>query len=577
MSSAFDGDVLAHDAAVAASGLEIWVGAEPTFTRRDSQEPPWLSVAEGGDKEERAEALLRALAPRLAGTVRLCRVVGRHYPGEEAPRFAFGALWDRGACGRGEPAEVDCAGLSAPAVPAPAVGPDSAWLTVTPDPAVVEVNMAPAASLAEFHRSGRAVWEAAAEAGLSPVRYRYDGQVSESGGGGQITLGASTAEGSPFFSSPWLLPGLLRLFNRHPSLSYLFSPECVGSASQGPRPDEGVRERFEELGVCLDRLAAHGAAVTPEELWTSLAPLLVDGSGNSHRAELNVEKLWNPFLGDRGRMGVVEFRALGMPVSHEGMTARAALLRALAARAAADPVTLPLVDWGAALHDRFALPSVLLDDLREVLDDLSRHGLGLGPSLAAELSRPAPPVARIERGGATLTLSRAREFWPLFGDVASQETSGSRLVDSSGARLEAIVEVPADGDPGRLTAMGWEVPLTQSGPGRHVAGIRYRAFVPNPGFHPGLPASDPLLLRWETGATALAIELHGWIPGGGVYGGLPGDAEEAARRRSERVVVREEEALSPREPGPGSTFNGPVPPHAHWAFTVDLRRLPPAC
>ena len=570
--SAFDDDLLSHDAAVAARGLEVWVGAEPTFTRPDSQEPPWLFVAEGGDKEERAEALLRALAPKLAGTVRLCRATGRQYPGEEAPRFAFGAQWTRGARRRGTRAAVDAKALTAPAVPPPAPDPASAWLTVTPDPAVVEVNMAPAPDLAEFHRFARAVWEAAEETGLSPVRYRYDGRVSESGGGGQITLGASTPERSPFFSSPWLLPGLLRLFNRHPSLSYLFSPECVGSASQGPRPDEGVRERFEELAVCLDRLAARGAAVTPDELWASLAPLLVDGSGNSHRAELNVEKLWNPYLGERGRMGVVEFRALGMSARPEGMSARAALLRALAARAAADPVTLPLVDWGAALHDRFALPCVLFEDLAEVLADLDAHGRGLGPALTAELTRPAPLVARVERDGARLTLSSAREFWPLVGDVASQEMSGSRVVDSSGARLEALVEV-ADGEfPGRLTAMGRDVPLVPLGAGRHVAGIRYRSFVPNPGFHPGLPASDPLLLRWELRKNAFAIELHGWIPGGGVYEGLPRGAEEAARRRAERVVIREEKPDRSR-----STVAGSVRPHAHGTFTVDLRRLPPDC
>jgi uncharacterized protein (DUF2126 family) len=569
----FDRDVEAHDDALASAGLEVWVGAEPTFTRRDSQEPPWLFEAEGGDKAERAEALLRALVRSLPGRVRLCRAEGRQYPEEAAPRFAFGALWDRNARERGEPVQVDDSGLRASPVPPPTAASGAAWLTVTPDPAVVEVNMAPAANLAEFHHFARSVWRAAEEAGLSPVRYRYDGAVSESGGGGQITLGASSPERSPFFSAPWLLPGLLRLFNRHPSLSYLFAPECVGSASQGPRPDEGVRERFEELGVALDRLAGQGGSATPEELWGSLAPLLVDGSGNSHRAELNVEKLWNPFFGERGRMGVVEFRALGMPERPEGMTARAALLRALAARATLEPVTLPLIDWGGALHDRFALPSVLRGDLESVLGDLGDRGVCPGPALVAELLLPAPPVARVARGGATLTVSRAREFWPLVGDVASQERNGSRLVDSSCTRLEILVEVPAGEAPGTVSAMGWEIPLVPLGPGRFVAGVRYRSFVPNPGLHPGLAASDPLSLRWAVGGADLAIDLHGWIPGGGVYEGLPRDGAEAARRREQRVVVREEET----RPGSGTTIARPVPQGARGAFTVDLRRLPPAC
>ena len=197
-------------------------------------------------------------------------------------------------------------------------------------------------------------------------------------------------------------------------------------------------------------------------------------------------------------------------------------------------------------------------------------------ALAAELTRPADPVARLRRGAATLTLTHAREFWPLFGDVASQERSGSRLVDSSGARLEAVVETPEGEDPGTLGAMGWRVPLVPLGPGRHVAGIRYRAFVPNPGFHPGLPASDPLRLWWEIGGTALAIDLHGWIPGGGVYDGLPRDEKEAARRRAERVVVREETLVEPRPGSTTPTSASPVPLHPHGLFTVDLRRLPPA-
>lgn len=277
-----------HDTALAARGLVVWAGAEPTFTRRDSEDAAWLYTAEGDDKEARAKALLRALAPRLPGAVRLVHAIGRQYPGERAPRFAFGALFRRGAVGSG-PIDDD---LDGAVVEPPALASGDAWLTVTPDPAVVEVNTAPAPDLETFRDDLENVYAAADEAGLSPVRYRYDGQVVESGGGGQITLGGPAPGESPFFLLPATLPRLLRLFNRHPSLSYLFAPACVGSASQGPRPDEGVRERFEELGLCLDLLEARGDAVTREELWGALAPLLVDASGNSHRAELNVEKLW---------------------------------------------------------------------------------------------------------------------------------------------------------------------------------------------------------------------------------------------------------------------------------------------
>src|SRR5262245_47659201 len=341
-----------HDELVARSGLSLWIGAEPTFTRRDSQDAPWLFNAEGGDKEPVARELLCAIARALEVPARLFRAEGRLYPGEQLPRFCYGALWPRDA--RGEVA--DESGLDAPSAPPPPWEPQTAWLTVTPDPGVVEVNLAPAPDLETFAAFSEAVYRAAAEVGLAPVRFRFNGQAVDSGGGGQLTLGGPTPEQSPFFLRPQLLPSLVRYLNHHPALSYAFATECVGSASQGPRADEGVRERFEELQGALDRLAAQGDAATPEELWESLAPLLVDSAGNSHRAELNVEKLWNPHFGPRGKLGLLELRSLRMAPDLERMVALGALFRSLAARFALQPFEEQLVEWGSALHDRFALP-----------------------------------------------------------------------------------------------------------------------------------------------------------------------------------------------------------------------------
>lgn len=530
-------EVAAHDAALARRGLEVWIGAEPTFTDRRSQDPWWLSRAEGGDKERRARALLDALSRRLAGPVRLARVCGRQYPGEPAPRFCLGALFGR----RGEPSgvppsEVDLDGEPGP-VPAP--GDSEAWLTATPDPGVVEVNMAPAHDLAAFAAWTAATYASAAEAGLSPLRFRYNGDVTDSGGGGQLTFGGPSPERSPFFLRPQLLPRLVRYLNRHPSLSYAFAPECVGSASQGPRPDEGVRERFEELPVALEQLASRGERTTPDELWAALAPLLVDSAGNSHRAELNVEKLWNPWLPGRGRLGVIELRSLRMPGTPERLVALAALFRALCARLATARYEEPLLDWGAQLHELFGLPWFQRRDLQNVLDDLEAHELGLGPLLTAELLRPPERVARLELEGAALEMAPALAFWPLLGDVASQERSGARLVDSSSSRLEILVTAPPGTSAGRVAAGGWRVPLhALPGGGRTQLGsVLYRAFTPRPGLHPGLEAHDPLLIDWERGGRRLRVELHGWIPTGGAYEGLPADEEEAGRRRRERVVV----------------------------------------
>jgi hypothetical protein len=168
---------------------------------------------------------------------------------------------------------------------------------------------------------------------------------------------------------------VLRFLQIHPSLSYAFAGECVSSASQGPRPDEGVRERFEELEVSLDRLESRGKAVTPEELWGSLAPLLVDASGNTHRAEVNVEKLWNSGLGPRGLAGLVEL-SLRMPRSPRHLVAIAALFRSICARLVTSPAVGPLREWGLALHERWALPFFLEQDLRAVLEDLSACAAG---------------------------------------------------------------------------------------------------------------------------------------------------------------------------------------------------------
>jgi uncharacterized protein (DUF2126 family) len=552
-----------QDAVLLRRGVEIWLGAEPTFTDRQSQDPWWLVSAEGGDKLERARALLLALAPRLAGRARLLRVVGRHYPGEAAPRFALAAVFRRDGPPGQAGAAVHSSALDGPPGPLPVLAEGETLLTVTPDPGVIEVNTAPAGDLATFLSDAHAAYAAAEEAGLSAVRYRFNGKVSDSGGGGQVTLGGPTPEASPFFRHPHLLPRLVRYLSNHPALSYAFAGECVGSASQGPRPDEGVRERFEELQVAVDRLEARADHLSPLELWECLGPLLVDASGNSHRAEANVEKLWNPWLAERGKLGLVELRSLRMPATAGRLAATAALFRAVAARLVEASYDEPLADWGGTLHDTLALPSFLLQDLEAVLDDLARAGLGLGPATRALLTEPPEPVAEYRLDDAVLTVTPALEFWPLMGDVASQERSSARLVDASSERLEVCVHTRAPGaDPGRVGADGWEVALHRTGGGRrHVAGIRFRAFAPRPGLHAGLPSTDPLVILWERAGRRISLELHGWIPGGGTYPGVPADAAEARRRRNERVRLGEPRRVQL------------LAPPVTGGVTLDLRRL----
>jgi uncharacterized protein (DUF2126 family) len=529
-------EIRTHDSQVARSGVEIWIGAEPTFTNPRSLHPCWLTEALGSEKEAHANALLRAVARRMPGRAQLRRVLGRHYPGEPDPRFCMGALFDRYAA---QPAMLDDSELdSQTLLPTPVPRTDQAWLTVTPDPGVVEVNMAPAHDLLTFARWTEAVYAAAYEAGLSPLRYRYNGDVADSGGAGQITLGGPTPRTSPFLVRPQLLPGLVRYLNRHPSLSYLFAPSFCGSASQAPRTDESARERFEELPVALDYLARRGDACTPAELWATLSPLLVDSSGCSHRAEVNIEKLWNPGFGSRGQLGLAELRALRMPPTAARMTALAALFRSLTAHLASNPYLAPIIDWGAELHERFALPWFLEQDLEHVLSELEAHGFGLGPTLCQALRSRPEPIGALELGDAALELHAAVSFWPLIGDAATVSQHGARLVDASTSRLQLLVRAPERAPWGRISANGWLVPLQAVPAGEHacaVGSVLYRTFVPYAGLHPYVGAHDPLTIEWERDGHSAALRLHAWRPGGGGYAGLPADGSEAEFRRAERV------------------------------------------
>ena len=554
MDEAFLLEVRSHDAQLAGDGIEIWIGSEPTFTHPRSLHPCWLTEAEGGEKAAQARSMLLGLAPRLGGRAVLSRVLGRQYPGESAPRWCFGALFDRYAQPSRVPpdaSQLDIAGFA----PTPAPRADQAWLTITPDPGVVEVNMAPAHDLSTFAQWSADLYTAAAEVGLSPARFRYNGDITDSGGGGQLTFGGPTPARSPFFLHPQLLPGLVRYLNRHPALSYLFAPACCGSASQAPRADESVRERFDELPVALDYLAARGAAATPSELWGTLAPLLVDATGCGHRAEINVEKLWNPWFSRRGQLGLVELRALRMPPTAARLTALAALFRSVLARLARAPYLEPILDWGARLHDEFGLPWYLERDLERVLSDLDAHDVGLGPRLRAELFARPEPIARVQLDDATLEVRPAVSFWPLIGDLAAQEVRGARTVDSSACRIELLVSAAPGAAVGRIAANGWRVPMHGLAAARAIGSVIYRAFVPRPGLHPNIPANDPVVLEWQRGSAGVRVELYAWQPAGGAYSGLPADHAEASARRSERVVITSLSTLAEMRVSEGSLLD----------------------
>lgn len=705
---AFDAAVRRHDAQVAALGLTVWVGSEPTFTDRHAQTPEWLSSALGGDKELRARSLLARLCLRFPGGVVL-RSLGRQYPGEDLPRWNLGlvrrrdgvpiwngppdpilaprdpasmpdldawagavaaALVARGwsvtpvapldrherrlaLCTRTAAAvALDAADprLARPSVHSratPASGlrdelaeagihlfvlglsesdeplaarielpqfnavplfldvlacleraalecglpalifagyppPADATIevtTVTPDPAVIEINTAPSTDAESFLWRSREIYAAAADEGLAPYRLYFNGIVADSGGGGQITLGGPTPQGSPFLMEPRLLPRLVRFVNRHPALSYLFSHDHVGGSGQSVRSDERGADAFDELALALTLLQRR-KELPPELLWHSLAPFLCDAVGNSHRAEMNIEKLWNPFLAGRGKLGLVEFRALRMQHTPERATALACLLRSVVAMLAQADDHLPVVDWGRELHDRFALPFYLEQDLDSILAALGRAGLGLDDAIRTVLLRESfRRWGQAEMPGATLEVRRALEFWPLLGDAASPEQGGgSRLVDASTARVELRLRCQpdrgSDAADWQVFAAGVALPMRRerdSGGAVQVFGLRYRSFTPTWGLHPALGAQVPvrLLLRHRAQAADHLVTLHEWQPDGDAYPGLPEDLAEASRRRAERVTVE----VVPRT---GAFTPLPTPPRGLGPYCLDLRALPGA-
>ena len=399
--------------------------------------------------------------------------------------------------------------------------------SVTPDPAVIEINAAPSAAATEFFQRSRRIYAAAVTQGLDPYRLYFNGVVADSGGAGQITIGGPSPQTSPFIAVPMLLPRLVRYFNRHPALSYLFSHDFVGASGQSVRADERGIDAFDELVLALD-LIDQQREVEPGLLWHGLASFLADAAGNSHRAELNIEKLCNPFLPGRGKLGLVEFRALRMQHSPERATALACLLRALVAMLAELPYAEPLIDWGRELHERFALPYFLERDLADIFDELEAAGLGLGPEIEAALTRDeCRDWGQVELPGCTLEIRRALEFWPLLGDAASPEQGGSsRLIDAGTARIELRLRpVPAassesvDWRGWQVFAGGVELPLRDELDARgerRVYGLRYRSFVPTWSLHPSLAAQTPvrLLLRHPDARR-----------------GSAGDAARMARRR----------------------------------------------
>ncbi len=440
---------------------------------------------------------------------------------------------------------------------------------VTPDPGVLEVNLPPTAAFREHAALVSTTFDAALHAGLHSEKYLLDGRPAGSGGGNHLTLGGPTALESPFLKAPALLASFLTFLQHHPSLSYMFAGLFVGPTSQAPRVDEARHDSLYELEIALAHAFEKGGLHAPPWLPDLLfRHFLVDLTGNTHRAEVSIDKLFDP-ASSYGRQGLVELRAFEMPPHPRMVSAQMLLVRSLVAAFADAPYRHPLVRFGATLHDRFLLPHFLWRDFEDVLAFLADRGL----PLPAEAFRPfvelrCPLAGRLVAGDLTLEVRNALEPWPVLGEELSG-TGTSRYVDSS---LERI-EVRARGlTPERHVVLvnGLRLPLRETGRADElVGGVRFRAWAPPHSLHAHLGIHHPVRLDVVDtfGERSLgACAYHVWHPEGRAFDTPPLTRFEAAARRSQRFT---EEA-----PAAWPVRIQDAAPHPDAPYTLDLRRYP---
>ncbi|MCB1180032.1 MAG: transglutaminase family protein [Leptospiraceae bacterium] len=437
---------------------------------------------------------------------------------------------------------------------------------ITPDPGVIEVNIHPANNWDELLYNTEVLYEEARHSRLSTEKFLLDGRHTGTGGGNHVTIGGATPSDSPFLRRPDLLKSLLIYWQNHPSLSYLFSGLFVGPTSQSPRVDEARNDSLNELEIAFQQIKRD--INTP--LWMVdriFRNLLTDLTGNTHRAEFSIDKLFSPDS-STGRLGLVEMRAFEMPPHSKMSMAQMLLIRGIISRFWKSPLDRKLARFGNELHDKFCLPHYIWEDFKDVIHDMNQSGYEFEKEwyeVFADFRFPLIGKSQID--DITIELRTAIEPWLVLGE---ENTAGgtARYVDSSVERIQITVDGLTDSRY-VVTCNGRRVPLKPTGiNGRYVAGVKYKAWAPPSALHPNIGVHTPLVFDvidlWNKKSIG-GCTYHVSHPGGLSYSTFPINSNEAETRRISRFF--------PFGHTPGQVGDLYLNVNPEFAYTLDLRKL----